>query len=169
MSPPCVACFHGGGSNSAVFSAQCERLQQILKQDLEFIFFDGPFEREAGPGVLPYFEGYAPFRSWLRVEDGKETTSADGIDGIERIWMLMAARRPRVQWAGVMGFSQGTRVAGGLLLDHQMRQKRKQDENGWNIQFGVMCMGSGAPVVRTIDGSLPIFPSQRWRSRWLTF
>lgn len=111
---PRIACFHGGGSNSRVFDSQCKRLQHILLDEYEFVFFDAPFEREAGPGVLPFFADLAPFRTWMRPENLAE----DENEGLKRVVQLMqenlvkerANGRKVGKWVGAMGFSQGTRV-----------------------------------------------------------
>ena len=46
------------------------------------------------------------------------------------------------KWVGALGFSQGTRVVGGLLADQEARERL-----GWtkrmNLKFGVFCNGSG--------------------------
>ncbi|KAI9667965.1 MAG: hypothetical protein M1821_000785 [Bathelium mastoideum] len=145
---PLVACFHGGGSTGEIFNIQCARLQRLLKDELEFIFFDGPFKRPAGPGVLPIFEDYGPFRSWFKDWENLENTDgggfdASGKDGVQRAWEMMEERAPKEEWIGVMGFSQGTRAAGGLLLDQQRRLK-ENDSNGFNLRFGILCMPAGS-------------------------
>jgi hypothetical protein len=82
---PRIACFHGGGSNGLVFASQCKRLQHLLAHEYEFVFFDAPFEREAGPGVLPYFKDLAPFRTWMRPEYFDDDES----EGLKRVVQLM--------------------------------------------------------------------------------
>ncbi|RAL09393.1 uncharacterized protein BO97DRAFT_407741 [Aspergillus homomorphus CBS 101889] len=158
-SRPRIACFHGGGSRASVYNVQCAHLAKLLEPDFELVFFDGPFFRDAGPGVLPAFRGYEPFRSWF-TQDSTGVELADGSgydltgrDGVERIWKLMhekAQLEPGGPWVGVMGFSQGTRPAGGLLLDQQRRiasGEATADDADAGLKFGVMCMGAGAPMV----------------------
>ena len=160
MAPlPRIACFHGGGSNGAIFEVQCARLQDLLKTELEFVFFDAPFVRSAGPGVLPAFETYAPFRTWFKTDaDGKlvgdgSGYDAVGTDGIERVRRLMhsVAGNP-ANWVGVMGFSQGTRVVSGMLLDQQ-RRATAGIKNDFSFKFGVLCMGGAAPMESHITNS----------------
>jgi len=148
---PRIACFHGGGSNGGIFEVQCARLQAELQNDFEFVYFDAPFDRAAGPGVLPAFEDYAPFKSWFKTDD-KGAIIGDGSgydelnkDGIERVWSLMRDVKGG-KWVGAMGFSQGTRVASGLLLDQQRRIATGDQNNIINLTFGVLCMGGGAPM-----------------------
>ncbi|KAB8216220.1 serine hydrolase-domain-containing protein [Aspergillus novoparasiticus] len=153
---PRIACFHGGGSKGAIYEVQCSQLAGLLKNDFQFVFFDGPFESGPGPGVLPAFRDYKPFRSWFK-KDGSEIEQSDGSgydisgrDGVERVWKLMEAAGPGGEWVGVMGFSQGTRITGGLLLDQQRRTAFGELGNTPKLKFGVLCMGGGAPMVSEI-------------------
>lgn len=150
---PRIACFHGGGSNGKIFAVQCARLQDLLKDDFEFVYFDAPFECDAGPGVLPVFHDYQPFKRWFKADDNGDERSdgsgydALGIDGVKRVWGLMNADGGvgKGKWVGAMGFSQGTRVVGGLLLDQQQRRKTGHPTD-IDLKFGVLCMGGGAPM-----------------------
>lgn len=163
---PRIACFHGGGSNSLVFASQCKRLQHLLAHEYEFVFFDAPFEREAGPGVLPYFKELAPFRTWMK----PEFLDDDESEVLERVMRLMTddtSRRQRMKgtdmregegdgegerrvgkWIGAMGFSQGTRVVGGLLrwMESVQHRDARSSHPDIDIQFGVLCMGSAKPM-----------------------
>jgi hypothetical protein len=148
---PKVACFHGGGSNREIFEVQCARLQDLVKTELDFVFFDAPFKRSAGPGVLPAFENYGPFLTWFLADvDGNLINDGSGYDaaatdGIERVRKLMAEAASPADWVGVMGFSQGTRVAGGMLLDQQRRAAAGLP-NEFKLKFGVLCMGGSGPM-----------------------
>ncbi|EPE31280.1 alpha/beta-Hydrolase [Glarea lozoyensis ATCC 20868] len=161
---PRIAFFHGGGSNSTISEIQCSPTAHALRNEYEFVFFDAPFERSAGPEVLPAFrdEIYQPYRSWFTSPNGIELTDGSGFessgmmeeDGIDRVWDMM--RQKGGNWVAAMGFSQGTRVVGGLLLDQQRRKEAGLFRNGdIDLQFGVLCMGGGAPMVSSIsrDGS----------------
>ncbi|KAE8153361.1 serine hydrolase FSH [Aspergillus avenaceus] len=154
---PRIACFHGGGSNSTIYEVQCAQLSRLLENEFELVYFDGPFLRTPGPGILPAFEDFAPFRSWFKT-DGNETEQGDGSgydfsgrDGVERVWRLMGEAGPGGDWVGVMGFSQGSRIAGGLLLDQQRRVAMGEELGGRPVlKFGVMCMGGGVPMVSEV-------------------
>ncbi|KAL2060685.1 hypothetical protein VTL71DRAFT_9326 [Oculimacula yallundae] len=184
---PRIACFHGGGSAAAIFTEQCSQLTTQLSNTFEFVFFDAPFLRSAGPGVLPIFtyEKYGPYRTWFvdptadpnpnpnpnsgsgsgsgsgsnpnseldRGDGRKEDGSGEG--GVERVLRLMSEygeQRDGGEWVGVLGFSQGTRVASGLLLDQQRRKKLglPRAEGGIDFKFGILCMGSFAPMVSDV-------------------
>lgn len=149
---PLIACFHGGGSNASIMSAQCARLQHALQTTFEFTYFDAPFERTAGPGVLPAFRDYAPFKTWFKIdEEGNELSDGSGYDyyehdGIERVLKMMLAKGRAHEWVGVMGFSQGTRVAGGLLLE-QRKAAEMGEKRAVKLKFGVLCMGGSGPML----------------------
>ena len=165
MPLPRIACFHGGGSNSQIYEMQCSQLAELLKHDFQLVYFDGPFDRPAGPGVLPAFRDYGPYHSWFKTDTssilgslcGSERSDGSGFDeqntdGVERVLEQMANDKTGGggPWVGAIGFSQGSRVVGGLLLAQQQRRQQQTEEGsgGTNIklQFGVLCMGSGAPM-----------------------
>ncbi|EAW13751.1 uncharacterized protein ACLA_044710 [Aspergillus clavatus NRRL 1] len=165
---PRIACFHGGGSNAAIYKFQCEQLAHLLKNEFQFVFFNGPFERGPGPGVLPVFVNYAPFKSWF-TQDDQGVDRADGsgfdearTDGIERVWRMMEDAGPGGEWVAVMGFSQGSRMAGGLLLDQQRRERLKiPKKTDIELKFGVLCMGGGAPMESDAVEDIPESPIER--------
>jgi hypothetical protein len=175
---PRIAFFHGGGSNSVISEVQCSQLSSILNKNFEFSFFNAPFTRSAGPGVLPAFADveYQPYRTWFttnpsgeELSDGSgfESVGSAGEDGVERVWELLrreeaeGLEKGKGKFVGVMGFSQGTRVVGGLLLDMQ----RRKEAGLWmagkeaELKFGVLCMGGGAPMVGAISRGLLLRPS----------
>ena len=43
---PKIACFHGGGSNASIHKIQCARVQALLRENFELVFFDAPFVTE---------------------------------------------------------------------------------------------------------------------------
>lgn len=122
------------------------------------MFFDAPFESIAGPGVLPTFSDkeYRPYRTWLwRDEEGNWRSDGrpgdgKGEAGVERAVRLMEEEGDGGEWVACMGFSQGTRVVGGLLLE-QMR-RRELGMSGFadgkiGLRFGVLCNGGAEPLV----------------------
>lgn len=157
---PRIACFHGGGSNKAIFRAQCHQLQKELEHEFELVYFNAPFESRAGPDVLPAFSSYAPFRSWFMANDEGERTDGSGYDktgndGLERVLEMMRAIEPPGEWVAAMGFSQGTRVVGGLLLDQQRRsesiiERESAMLSNLDLKFGVLCVGGGAPMLSSL-------------------
>ncbi|KUJ18815.1 uncharacterized protein LY89DRAFT_732362 [Mollisia scopiformis] len=159
---PRIACFHGGGSTGAIFEMQCEQVRDQFASTFELVFFDAPFYRDAGPGVLPFFvpEKWGPYRTWFKGNILLGTENGDGRDvdgkgegGIERVLRLIADKGWGGDWVGCMGFSQGSRIVGGLLLDQQRRKELglPKAEGDIDFQFGVLCMGAGPPMVSDIS------------------
>jgi predicted esterase len=133
-----------------------------LADTFEFVFFEGPYERDAGPGVLPFFtfEEFGPYRMWFyetengdQVLDGR-TDAGRGEAGIERVLRLIKEKGTGGEWVGCMGFSQGTRIVGGLLLHQQNRKEMGfiQKEGDIEFKFGVLCMGSFGPMLSDLTG-----------------
>ncbi|KAL4892816.1 serine hydrolase FSH [Aspergillus ambiguus] len=150
---PRIACFHGGGSTASIYEFQCSSLAQRLQSQFELVFFEGPFTRSAGPGVLPFFADQGPYKSWFTHDEyGNELEDGSGYgapsqDGVERAWKMMKAAGPGGEWVGAIGFSQGSRVVGGLLLDQQRRERMgRLGTTDMKLRFGVCCMGAGAPM-----------------------
>ncbi len=166
---PRIACFHGGGSTASIFAVQCDQLKNLFSSTFEFVFLDAPYERDAGPGVLPIFnyEQFGPYRTWFQKAPGGEERG-DGRDaegrgegGVERVLRLIAEKGGEGEWVGAMGFSQGTRVVGGLLADQQRRREMglPKAEGEIEFRFGVLCMGSFAPMVSDVMNGTFCFPS----------
>ncbi|TVY47972.1 putative esterase [Lachnellula occidentalis] len=159
MARPRIACFHGGGSTSKIYEYQCARLQELLRPDFEFVYFEAPFTRSAGPGVLPFFEeeSFGPYKTWFKSEDlqdGSGYGSGESArDGVQRVWEMMRDVGEGGEWVAAMGFSQGSRVVGGLLLDQQLRAKAGlvRGDGDVELKFGVLCMGSGAPMISAMS------------------
>ncbi|RDW61167.1 uncharacterized protein DSM5745_10665 [Aspergillus mulundensis] len=160
---PRIACFHGSGSSAAIYEIQCSFLATLLAKQFTLEFFNGPFPRSAGPGVLPAFADYGPYKSWFEPESDNSKADGSGYDtsgrdGIERVLKLMEERAREKgfgneAWVGVMGFSQGTRIASGLLLNQQRWDEVEKQGKGKRsvgkdikLKFGVMCNGGGRPM-----------------------
>ncbi|KAH9876856.1 putative esterase tox9 [Plenodomus lingam] len=117
----------GVGSNADILSLQTRVLRDQLSSKFRFVFANGPFFCEPGPGVLPAYGGAEPFRRWLRwspshrvlkpkyhieairqcLEDSMMEDDEAGADG---------------PWVGLLGFSQGARLSASLLFETQRRQ-----------------------------------------------
>ena len=103
--------------------------------------------------MLPAFAEYAPFKSWFtKDETGAQLMDGSGYDrigrdGVERVLDMMEQQGNADEWVGAIGFSQGTRMVGGLLLDQQRRESLGGTEAGKiRLRFGVLCMGAGPPM-----------------------
>ncbi|KAL8943626.1 MAG: hypothetical protein Q9211_000916 [Gyalolechia sp. 1 TL-2023] len=154
---PCLLCLHGGGTSAHIFSIQTRRLQRALANHFRFVFVDGPFECPAGPGVLPFFEGMGPYRRWI---------DADGDDrGKVRPLLRKTMAEDGGNFVGVLGFSQGARLALGLLHEKQEKHPEAFEEFG----FGVFVCGTYPPLglSSTLFPVTPtaLFESQHWEAK----
>ena len=134
VSLPCLLCIHGGGTSASIFKIQTTRLQRALSGHFRFVFVDGPFECEAGPGVLPFFDGMGPYRRWINEEGFDE----------DKVRPLLRKRMAEDggQFVGVLGFSQGARLALGLLHEKQ----EMEPEAFYELRFGVFICGTYPPL-----------------------
>ncbi|KAL8783533.1 MAG: hypothetical protein Q9213_004579 [Squamulea squamosa] len=150
---PCLLCLHGGGTSAYIFAIQVGRLQRALAKHFRFVFVDGPFECPPGPGVLPFFEGMGPYRRWI---------NKDGCDE-DKVRPLLKKKMAEDggNFVGVLGFSQGARLALGLL--HEKQEKRAEAFN--ELGFGVFICGTYPPL--GLSSSLfPITPTAQFETQY---
>ena len=142
-SKPRILCLHGGGTSALIFTIQTRKVQWALNQHFEFVFIDAPFESGPGPGVLPVFEDAGPYYRWARwYEDERGERLRD---------LIKATLEERGgPWIGVMGFSQGGRMAAGLLWE-QEQNKLHELVPGVEFKFGIF-VGSGYPILHLAHG-----------------
>ncbi|KAL8809936.1 MAG: hypothetical protein Q9223_002783 [Gallowayella weberi] len=150
---PCLLCLHGGGTSGYIFDIQTRRLQRALAKHFRFVFVDGPFECAAGPGVLPFFEGMGPYRRWI---------NQDGCDE-DKVRPLLKQKMAEDggNFVGVLGFSQGARLALGLLHEKQERRAEAFDEFG----FGVFICGTYPPLGLS-SALFPVTPTAQFESQY---
>lgn len=141
-----VLCLHGGGVTGEVFRAQARSLIKHLP-DFRLVFADGPFFCDPGPGIVPVYQDYGPFRRWLRwlpehppIDD--ETATEEVMYAIETAKREDDGDGP---WVGLMGFSQGAKLSSSLLYDQQIR-KDKEGRADTDYKFGVLLAGR-SPLV----------------------
>lgn len=147
---PRLLCLHGGGSSAAIFQIQIRKLQHILKEQFDFVFVNGPIESSAGPGVLPIFEGCGPYYRWVR--DNSQLTTEEQFQEQEgALAYLRTFIEEQGPFAGIVGFSQGARVASGLLLEEQA----KQEFQGLPL-FGIFICGTYPPLHQNSDQAITL-------------
>lgn len=132
---PRLLCLHGGGTNARIFHAQCRTIRRLLARYFRLVFVDGPFFSSPGPDVCSIYADWGPFRSWfpmgtpeLAITQAKHgplvvPLSSKVIDQINRSIteaMISDGREGATgEWVGVLGFSQGAKLAASLLLRRQ--------------------------------------------------
>jgi predicted esterase len=136
-----ILCLHGGGTNKSIFEIQTIRIQRVLSEHFEFVFLSAPFDSGPGPDVLPSFEGCGPFFRWT-LDRGPAETPEETKVLLSRLAKEQIMKDGR-GFVGVLGFSQGARLATGLLLEQQLG---KGIDWGDGLGFGVICNGTSPPL-----------------------
>lgn len=154
---PRILCLHGGGTNARIFTAQCRTLAPKLEPYFRFVYAEAPFDSVPGPDVVSVYAEYGPFKRWLRafpeqeeIENGAAIRALD-----DSIGAAMAAddkSGATGAWAGLLGFSQGAKMAASLLFRRQIRAERLGPaQAGPDWKFAVLLAGRG-PIVSLDPG-----------------
>lgn len=118
------------------------------------VFLDGPFIRSAGDGVVPFSKGCEPFFRWKSKSDGNTFTTEEVEKDVGTL--IENTLNTRDDWVGILGFSQGGRLAAGLLAEQEKEQEEDMygDESGF--KFGVFLMTPSPPMTSLVyeDGVL---------------
>lgn len=158
-SKPRILCFHGAGSSGAIFRAQGRKIFRALQPEFRFVFLNAPFPSVAGPGMRPTYEGSGPFFRWNC--DDSATANFDITD--EEVQQERAQTLQYLSdqlcvddgapFVGIMAFSQGARVATGLLC-HLEKLKRKGSSDMPDIKFAVINSGTYPPLLLDSDADV---------------
>ena len=149
---PRILCLHGGGVNARVFEMQCRTLIKQLRAEFRLCFADAPFICNPGPGIFPVYKDYGPFRRWLRwlpehAELDAETTVKRIDTHLKQAMDEDDAKGATGEWVGLLGFSQGAKLAASMLFTQQKRAEILGAANaGSNYRFAVLLAGR-APLV----------------------
>lgn len=157
---PRILCLHGGGTNARIFAAQCRVLRAALSSTFRLVFAEAPFPSRPGPDVVSVYGTWGPFKSWLRLQDG-DAPGLDSVDIVEAVDASLAdamigddALGATGQWVGLLGFSQGAKMAASLLLRQQARATFSRHSRISTFRFAVLFAGR-APLV-ALDNSLQL-------------
>ena len=149
---PRLLCLHGGGSNARIFQAQCRALRAELSHHFRFVFANAPFPSEPGPDVTSVYKNFGPYRRWLRSSPHQPYIPAqEAVEEIEDALALAMnesdCQGATGEWVGVLGFSQGAKMAASLLLRQQVcSAKLGKHFAPSNFRFAVLIAGR-APLV----------------------
>ncbi|RMZ77296.1 hypothetical protein DV737_g4458, partial [Chaetothyriales sp. CBS 132003] len=129
---PRILCLHGGGVNSVIFRTQLRAFlaHPLLSSRYRFVFVDAPFACDEGVGVYPVYADWGPFKRWSRWLTTHPTI--EPADCQAQIWAALEAAMHADSavlgatgaWVGVLGFSQGAKLACSLLYEQQLAQLR---------------------------------------------
>ncbi|KPM43459.1 hypothetical protein AK830_g3095 [Neonectria ditissima] len=157
---PRILCLHGGGVNAQIFELQCRGLIARLRGSLRLVFVDAPFLSAPHPSVVSVYGDHGPFRRWLRWQPDHPEVDAEAA-AAEIRYQCRAAMRDdpgRGDWVGVLGFSQGAKIAASLLWAQERAAAEEElgsDENTTAaFKFGVLMAGRGPLVM--VDWRLPM-------------
>lgn len=146
-----------------VHQVQLARLNRVLGPDYNLECLEAPFPSQAGPGVLPFFDGCGPFKRWIKgtasVTEMKAGTTTNALpveveDLVRNAVNRISSSGGKV--IGLIGFSQGTRVIAGLLKSSEIVKTLKQKDpaalEGKNLDwcdwtFGISVCGSYPPAL----------------------
>lgn len=139
---------------------QCRSLDYHLKAHFRTVFVEAPLPSTAGPDVLTVYAECGPFKRWVLTTEPnaverqpKETWAlderaiADAMDADDR-------RGATGKWVGVLGFSQGGKMAASVLLRQQENPAalgrvgaRQGSSPAADFRFGVLMAGRG-PLIQ---------------------
>ncbi|RDA94921.1 hypothetical protein CP533_0179 [Ophiocordyceps camponoti-saundersi (nom. inval.)] len=151
---PRILCLHGGGTNARIFRMQCRAFKHHIGRQFRFVFAQAPFPYKPGPDVTSVYSEYGPFRGWLRPVGEDEDAEACAAEASTLIHdSITAAIRAdddlgaTGEVVGILGFSQGARVAASLLYNQQLSQISEAGAMRWpKFRFAVLLAGRGKLV-----------------------
>ncbi|KAJ6013602.1 hypothetical protein N7540_008193 [Penicillium herquei] len=157
LQKPRILCLHGGGVSAKIFRLQARQLIQALAPYFRLVFVDGPFPSDMHPDLIPVYKKMGPCYSWadLSLQCTLSNGSPDFNTIIEKIRgslrCAMEADPGTGDWVGLLGFSQGARLAISILLEDEIRANEFNynalDSGflGVKWHFGVLLAGRGPP------------------------
>jgi hypothetical protein len=155
---PRVLTLHGGGTNGTIFTVQLRSLLSLLSSAknprFRFVAAEAPFLCPPHPAVADIYASHAPFRRWLRwLSSHPKIDDESAIEEISYSIRSAMAEDDRKggtgEWVGLIGFSQGAKVAGSILLEQQVREDAMGLGKGIGVcgvegvrwKFGVLMAG----------------------------
>ncbi|KAM0815817.1 putative Serine hydrolase FSH domain-containing protein [Seiridium cardinale] len=147
---PRVICLHGGGANARIFELQMRRVITSLQDHFRLVFVEGPWTSELHPDLKVVYGDFNPGRRWCRwLPEQPYLEDAAASNEVERVLVdAMDRDEGSGEWVGILGFSQGARMAFSILLENQLRMQNSPPTTGFagvHWQFGVIMAGRGAP------------------------
>lgn len=129
---------------------QCRSIISRLGLNFRLVFVDGPFLCKPHPDIVPVYGEHGPFRRWLRVDSDHPEIEAQS--AMEEIWYMcdraMEEDRGTADWVGVLGFSQGAKIAASILwTQEKIAERLGPAKAATNFKFGILMAGRGPVVV----------------------
>lgn len=147
---PRILCLHGGGVSAHIFRLQCRYFIKSLEPHFHLVFADGPFLSEMHDDLRPVYSEMGPCYRWSRWRPEHPPVDDDtAIDEIEyNLTSAMDADKGTGEWVGLIGFSQGAKLAFSMLLENQLREQYDPFSTGFagvQWKFGVIMAGRAPP------------------------
>ncbi|KAG5982371.1 hypothetical protein E4U55_002001 [Claviceps digitariae] len=165
LSLPRILCLHGGGVNARVFRLQCRALINHLAPTFRLVFLDAPYPASPHQDIQAVYGSFGPFYSWLPWTEPEPESESEPHHHRDLILQtcLQGMHRDAGSgpWVGVLGFSQGAKIAISLLWAQQRRAALPLDSNAGPdadpantaFRFGVLMAGS--PPIVHLDARVP--------------
>ncbi|KAL5342472.1 serine hydrolase-domain-containing protein [Aspergillus crustosus] len=122
---PRILCLHGGGTNASIFRLQCRVLEKHLRHSFRLVYAEAPFPTlNPGPDVTSVFADQGPFKTWLLDHRASASWASADVSGAIDTALTLAmaaddANGGMGQWVGLLGFSQGAKIAASVLYRQQ--------------------------------------------------
>ena len=147
---PRILCLHGGGVSAQVFSLQMSWMKPLLVRKFRLVFVDGPVASEMHEDLYPVYSNLGPYRCWARWQSHQKRDGASvAVASIDRqLRKTMAADAGTGEWVGLLGFSQGAKMAFSILLENQLRRTANSEAGGFagvHWKFGILLACAAPP------------------------
>jgi pimeloyl-ACP methyl ester carboxylesterase len=153
---PRILCLHGGGVNGEVFRLQCRSIIARLARTFRLVFMDAPYTSNPHKDIVAVYGEFSPFYRWLPWNEQEPDLPrwAGAEDVMNSCLAGMANDAGSGPWVGLLGFSQGAKMAVSLLWAQQQAEAiLGKGQARTQFRFGVIMAGS-APIVH-LDLRLP--------------
>ncbi|KAM0276817.1 hypothetical protein ACHAQH_006352 [Verticillium albo-atrum] len=149
---PRILCLHGGGVNAQVFALQSRALITRLSPHFRLVFVDAPFLCAPHEAIVSVYGHLGPFRRWLpwlpsHPDVDAETAAAEIRYSLTTAMEGDDAAGATGPWVGLLGFSQGAKIAASWLYTQQVVGSGAAT----SFQFAVLLAGR-APLVMLEEG-----------------
>lgn len=162
---PRILCLHGGGTNTRIFKTQCRVVSRKLEPYFRLAYAEAPFDSGPGPDVVSVYADWGPFKRWFPEHGVEDRAAIEAIDNSIKTAMIEDERSGATgPWVGLLGFSQGAKLAASLMFRQQVRaEKLGRAKAGSDWKLAVLMAGR-APIVslnpQVFSSSMLSSPSQ---------
>ena len=121
-----------------------------LAPHFRLVFADGPWISEMHEDLKPVYSHMGPCRRWGRWKPSHPPLEHfSAIREVEHsLTKAMVEDEGTGEWVGLIGFSQGAKLAFSILLENQLRLQKDRQSTGFagvHWDFGVIMAGRGPP------------------------